>query len=69
MLRWFSRFLTNEIMQTKLEIDQRFLQHYERNGNNHKIVIGDESWIHHYDFRAEKSVYEISPYFTENQKS
>ncbi|XP_035216154.1 uncharacterized protein LOC118189614 [Stegodyphus dumicola] len=48
--RWVPRLLTEEHKGKRFEIALKFPQCYQKEGNQFldKIVIGDESWIHHF---------------------
>jgi len=49
--RWIPKQLTMLHKQTRFDICQQNLDHYDKEGDAFldKIVTGDETWVHHYD--------------------
>ncbi|XP_035221949.1 histone-lysine N-methyltransferase SETMAR-like [Stegodyphus dumicola] len=55
--QWVPRLLTVEHEGKRIEIALKFLQCYQKEGNEFldKIVTGDESWIHHFSPETKRS--------------
>ncbi|GFS08842.1 histone-lysine N-methyltransferase SETMAR [Elysia marginata] len=48
---WVPRMLTDEMKMQRKTTCAELLKYYEEEGEEciHRIVTGDESWMHHYD--------------------
>jgi hypothetical protein len=49
--RWVPRKLTDEVKAEKLGVSREVRGHFEEGGFRflQQLVIGDETWVHHYD--------------------